>query len=579
MTTVAWRRLLLTLFALALLQGCVSLWISENLRGSIGVRVAGEGRPFVWTVHVRPGSAAYARGLRTGDEVDARAATADDRYRLWTAALLAGERVVIPLVRDGRIEPISVTAERTPLLPWDAILGSIGGTWACLFAIFIVWRKAELVEARVLALILVLPNLVIDLLPNNWMTPFAGLDAATFALAALLGASTALPATYAMLFPPRAGALRRVFAWLTYATIAILTVIHFASVVGAFTGTIDPIPIYLDKLAGNSLPTALFTVFMSLCVAASILETRGADRARLGWVTASLAPFVLGSLAVGLAYPYQPSWIWVLFAISNVGLFLAPIGLTYALINRRLLDLTFVINRVAVFTGVSVVVVGVFVLLEWGLGEWLSSAGHRANLFVSAALALALGLSVRAIHNRVEAVLDNVFFRKRHEDERALLTFAREAPYVTSAGTLLERAAECLERHADASWVAFMLDDGHGRYGDVDENDRALVALRTGRKVVDLHAVPTELKGEFAYPLLARGKMLGVLVLGPKRSGEAYAPDESAAIEQMAAAIAGTLDVLALSDDRSANTLLDGMRSIQASLRDIHERLGRLAPE
>jgi hypothetical protein len=379
-----------------------------------------------------------------------------------------------------------------------------------------------------------------------------------------------------MLFPPRAGMLRRTSAWLAYATIAVLTAVHFASVVGAFTGTIDPM---ILSVAGNSLPTALLMVFISLCVATTLLETRGADRVRLGWVTVSLAPFILGSLAVGIAYPYQPSWIWVLFAISNIGLFLAPIGLTYALVNRRLLDLTFVINRVAVFTGVSIVIVGVFVLLEWGLGEWLSGAGRRTNVFVSAGLALALGLSVRAIHGRVEAVLDNVFFRKRHEDERALLTFARETPYVTNAATLLERAAECLDRHADASSVAFALDDERGRYGDVDENDPALVALRTTRKPVDLHAVPTDLRAEFAYPMLARGRLLGALVLGPKRSGEAYAPDESAAIEQMAAAIAGTLDVLALSDDRSANTLLDGMRSIQDALSDIDERLKRLAPE
>jgi hypothetical protein len=329
----------------------------------------------------------------------------------------------------------------------------------------------------------------------------------------------------------------------------------------------------------STLINAPLALFVSLCVGATFLETRGADRARLGWVTASLAPFVLGSFAVGIAYPFAVSWIWIPVAISNVGIFLAPLGLAYAMVNRRLLDLTFVINRVAVFTGVSIVVIGTFVLAEWGLSEWLSTVGHTTNVFVSAALALALGLSLRAIHDRVNSVLDSVFFRKRHEDELALRTFAREAPSVTDAATLLERARQSREQHADASSVAFALNDGRGRYGDVDENDPALVALRTDRKLVDLHTVPTELRGEFAYPMLARGRMLGALVLGPKRSGEAYAPDESAAIEQIAAAIAGTLDVLALSQDRSGDVLLDGIRSIQDSLRDIGEQLERLAPE
>ena len=61
--------------------------------------------------------------------------------------------------------------------------------------------------------------------------------------------------------------------------------------------------------------------------------------------------------------------------LCNIG----PLGLTYATLNRRLLGLTFVINRVAVFTGVSIVVIGTFPLVEWGLSEWLSNAGHTTN--------------------------------------------------------------------------------------------------------------------------------------------------------------------------------------------------------
>ena len=40
--------------------------------------------------------------------------------------------------------------------------------------------------------------------------------------------------------------------------------------------------------------------------------------------------------------------------------------------------------------------------------------------------------------------------------------------------------------------------------------------------------------------------MIGVLVLGPKRSGESYAPDESHAIMQLAHDIAGALHILSL---------------------------------
>lgn len=571
-----WRRLLLTFFALVLAQNFSSWWASYNLIGRTGVSIAGEMRSFVWTISLRPNGPAYGKGLRTGDVVDASAVTADDRYRLKTGAVLAGRRSVIPRLRDGHIERISVIARLAPPAPpiqhWDSVFGWLGGTFCILFAMLIVWRRAELVEARVLALILVLPNFGINLVPENWTTPYAALDAMTFSFGLVLFLGWTLIVTYAMLFSAPLRRVRAVFAGLAYASALSISTLGVASVAGAYTGTLD-LTSMLDGPTTKILPLVLL-ICASICVAITFAGVRGADRERLGWVIFSLAPFFFS--LTGTFVPFGQQWTQWNIAFSDIGLVIAPVGLTYALLSRRLLDLSFVVNRAAVFTGVSIVVVGTFVLVEWALGEWFGSMGHSTNLFVSAGVALALGLSVRTIHSRVDAVLDNVFFRKRHEDEQALRTFAQEAPHITEATTLLERARECLSLHANASAVSLKLNSGDGRYGDVDENDPALVTTRTTRKVVDLHTVPTKLDGEFAYPLVARGQMLGVMVLGPKRSGESYAPDESDAIEKIASAVAGTLDVLALGDPRRADALVQGIQSLHESLADIAERLRRL---
>jgi hypothetical protein len=57
-------------------------------------------------------------------------------------------------------------------------------------------------------------------------------------------------------------------------------------------------------------------------------------------------------------------------------LFLAPVALTYAALSRRLIDVGFVLNRAAVFSGVSIIVVGLFMLGEAVLGFWFSHATH-----------------------------------------------------------------------------------------------------------------------------------------------------------------------------------------------------------
>jgi hypothetical protein len=261
---------------------------------------------------------------------------------------------------------------------------------------------------------------------------------------------------------------------------------------------------------------------------------------------------------------------------------MVPLGLTYAAMSRQLFDLGFVLNRAAIFTGVSLLVVGLFTLAEWALGGWLHNANKITNLAVSAALALALGLSIHPIHARVDRFVDTVFFRKRHEDEQALLRFAHEAAFMTDSDVILERATRTLEEHTDATSVNFALFDGFDRYGGIDENDPALVTLRASHEVVDLHKVDTALRGEFAYPMLTRGRLVGALVLGPKRSGESYAPDESHAIGQVAHGVGVALDLLGVQEQKSNDVLqsvVETNRAILDSNRAMTDTISGLVDE
>jgi hypothetical protein len=72
----------------------------------------------------------------------------------------------------------------------------------------------------------------------------------------------------------------------------------------------------------------------------------------------------------------------------------------------------------------------------------------------------------------------------------------------------------------------------------------AIAALRDRRRALDLQTLSTELRGEFAYPMSALGRLFGALVLGPKRYDESYAPDESNAIMQLARTLGGALYTL-----------------------------------
>ena len=577
-SSVRWRRFLLCLCAFGLIQLAIVVWMSLSTNGAAAgnereftspftVQGAATQTPFIDRITVATDSSSYRAGLRTGDLADLRPLSAAQRYRWFSGWQPRGQRIDLPVVRGGEVHRVSLLAEYVPL-DWDVWLAFLGLAWMLAFATLIAWRRADSAEARLLVLVLVLSSIGNGFYPINWDTGSALIDAITSVFgAALYFGGFALFATYAMTFTSPHSLLRRFLAWLSYASATVVALYAISYVLGIWTLTADPTNAWYSGTLPQIVTGVLPLLFPVLCVAVTIAQTRGVQRARLAWSSVPLALYFVALSAldavvtVDLGFKYR-----LLLYATNIAIFIAPIGLTYALLSRRVLDITFALNRALVFSGVSVVVVGIFVLVEWVLTEWLGSASRTANLAISAAIALVLGLSVRAIHHYVDRALDSIFFRKRHEDEKAIRTFAHEAAYITDPGTLVARAKEALEVHAGAAFVNFALDDGAGCYSSLSENDPAIVALKTWRKTLDLHTLRTDLRGEFAYPMIARGRMIGVLVVGPKRSGESYAPDESDAIAQLAHAVGGGLDILTMKAGISLETLSEQLRDLRDTI-------------
>jgi hypothetical protein len=440
----------------------------------------------------------------------------------------------------------------------------------------LIWRRPDSSEVRALALTLTLINLGENVFPiNGWLTPWMRLDAALNVVAQFaFSAGVALLAAYALLFGHPVSLARRWLTVVAYSAAALSAIIWTGAgqggpgpggaigIAGLWFGTFD----LHAWLATKPLLSFAFVVgpaaIALLCAVIAVRAASGTERTRVAWATGSLSILYLFGIATVQSYFTSNAVLY--YCILNAAWFVAPVGLTYALLNRRLLDVGFVLNRAVVFAGVSLCVVSAFTIVEWALGGWLHSAGRVANVAVSAAIALLLGLSLHQIHTRVDRFVDSVFFRKRHEDERALQRFAREVAYITDAKVVVERATDALTRHADASFVEFALYDGTGHYGHVDENDAALVSLRASHEIVDLHVVQSQLVGEFAYPMLCRGRLVGALVLGPKSSGEPYAPDESAAIAHVAHGVGVALDLLGARPNGVEAEIAEALYSLQA---------------
>jgi hypothetical protein len=88
---------------------------------------------------------------------------------------------------------------------------------------------------------------------------------------------------------------------------------------------------------------------------------------------------------------------------------------------------------------------------------------------------------------------------------------------------------------------------------------------------VDLHRGGSALHGEYAFPMLSRGVLVGVLVCGPKRDGDAYAPDEREALAELAQCVGRQLDILAADGeaDAAAPTLQAQVDALRSDIREL----------
>lgn len=572
---LVWRRALLALCAFAIIATAISIRSGSIMSDSErGFQLAGASvvQPFMAHVsYVAPGGAGERSGLKAGDAIDLLRLSSTDRHRVING-VTPGERINIPILRGRQRLTIHYTGGYIPIR-WDVWLDYAGAIWAALVAALLVWRRPGDPEARILCVLLLGLTFPSFFAPGNWASSSPRLDIALNVLAStILTMSVPLLASYALLFARPPSALRRILAVLSYlVAIAIVVLTIWLPAISIWNGTVPPGLAILTSPLFNSVVGAALWLLPLLCVLETARVAVNPERDRIFWTSVTIGAYYAWNAILNTILNAMP---WLAGSpllrneqmVGDVFAFFMPVGMAYALLNRRVLDVGFALNRAVVFSGVSIIVVGVFVLVEWLVSDWMQTTSHSTNLLFSGGLALALGFSIRFVHGKVDYLVDHIFFRKRHKDEEAIRDMARQAPYITDRAILLRRVEQTLSENADASSVAILSRDESGTYGGFDQNDPAIVALRAYHKVLDLHTVATAITGEWAYPMIARGQLVAALVLGAKRSGESYAPDESAAIAELATSTAAALDVLSLEGQGQPDAALERIESLLVSV-------------
>ncbi len=327
----------------------------------------------------------------------------------------------------------------------------------------------------------------------------------------------------------------------------------------------DPRAYYLGWSAG-----LLFTAASFLSMIAAMVWRR----ARAG------SPMVReqsGMVLIGSAVAFTPVGLWILgvaleallntppleITVAGVAPFylIFPVSLAYSILQYRLLDTDRMISRGLVYGLMGAGVVIGYTMLVAGVSLLTGSAivELAGNPVLVSVLVFIVALVFMPVREKLQALVDSVYFRARRAYQARLEEFSR---HLTTA-TDLDEVLDCLkEQIRDAlmpgNVFVFLKDPESGDYvahghprPDTDvrfAQDGGLVSnLRRRSSVLYLtldEPLPPELAGDWARlavlgasvlaGLRGRDELIGFITVGPRRSGDPYTFDDLRFVESLA---------------------------------------------
>jgi hypothetical protein len=170
-------------------------------------------------------------------------------------------------------------------------------------------------------------------------------------------------------------------------------------------------------------------------------------------------------------------------------------------------------------------------------------------------------------------------FRRWHDKDHALREFVRRAAHITEQHALSASLVEALDRFTDRAGAALYLPAPDGCFRLAAGSLAAVPALLDpdAAERDRLHRCPTACRmsalaglgrDQAVFPMNHRGRLNGLVVVGPRMDGETYRPDECAVMSFAAQQVGLDLDTLRIEQlERRLNVLQAEADGQEAALR------------
>ena len=234
-----------------------------------------------------------------------------------------------------------------------------------------------------------------------------------------------------------------------------------------------------------------------------------------------------------------------------------PVALAFAILKYKLMDVHVIVNRSVVYSLLTAVTVGVYLLSVEGLKALFAANAKPGRSWIPVGAAFVAAMAFAPARVRIQAVVDKAFFRRGYDFRRTVLGFVAAAEKAPGAEDLLDLFSETLAKSLPVERSgAFIPAPGAGAPGlavrrGIDADAVAsLLAEPPGPETPLARPEIGRLGYESALPLRLGGDARpGWLFVGRKRSGLDLTAEDRELLETLAGELGAALSRIRLQEE------------------------------
>ncbi|MDZ4164734.1 MAG: ATP-binding protein [Smithellaceae bacterium] len=253
-----------------------------------------------------------------------------------------------------------------------------------------------------------------------------------------------------------------------------------------------------------------------------------------------------------------------IYPMSNFS-FVPALFLAYGFLRYDLLDIGVLIRKGTIYFILTSILTIIYVFLVWGFNFFFWGTARTDGLFLPLIFALLMVLLLNPLRQLVQGAIDRLFFRGKYDYQERMKEISEHFTTFLRAAEIKDAIIRFVLETLQVSQAVLLLSGEDGRLEMANQGkeivfrepgrnpspDNALSAFFRNHKgpitgpQLDAAGIANQERTELArlfadtratilVPMLSRGRLMGLIGLGQKMSGELFVPEDLALLSTLA---------------------------------------------